>query len=98
MSFGKYNPLPPVSIFPGEIEGYDFVRTAEQAFYALQTLHAVNLLYSNPYDGPEDVIAVIRRLIDDIDLGSELHQTSECKHLRIEYQDELLTIEVFLGI
>ena len=51
-----------------------------------------------PYESPEEVHDLLRALIDDIDFGSDEIQISEHKNIRVEFRDELLAIEAYVGV
>ena len=90
--------LPPITLQIGEVEGYDFMPSAIQIFTILSILEACHLIKENPYDLIDEVLLVIKNLLRDIDLGLDGLQISECKHLRVEFRDEMLSLEVYIGV
>ena len=93
-----YTPSSPITLQIGEIEDWDFSESANQIYCILTVLDAANLIDKNPFKSSRGVEITILVLIDDIDFGSELLQISESKHIRIEFRDELLSVEVFVGV
>ena len=51
-----------------------------------------------PYDFESDVLEVLLELIADIDINVSDWQSTEKSHIRVEFRDELITVEVFLGV
>jgi hypothetical protein len=97
-STSNYKPKPPVTLEIGEIEEYDFSDAADQIYRILSVLFLCDLITKMYHDGPEDVFDTINGLINDIDLGSDDLQISEFKNVRIEFRDELLSLEVYVGV
>ena len=94
----KLNPRKPITLHAGEVEGYDFSESAKQIYQILQVLHSSNLIADCPYVSADEIVHAIQTLGDDIDLGSDELQISEYRHLRIEYRDEMMSIELFVGV
>jgi hypothetical protein len=93
-----YVPINPITLEIGEVEDYDFVDSAAQIYKILDVLKLSNLISRVPYDSPEEVVVIINSLLNDIDFSSEELQISENKHIRIEFRDELLSLEVYVGV
>ncbi len=93
----KYTRCRPVTLQIGEVADYDFLQCAEQAFKVLDILDSCKLI-DCPYFSPEEVLVVIQDLVDEIDLGSDDFQVNEYRHIRVEFRDELLSVEVFIGV
>ncbi len=94
----EYTPSRPITLEVGEINDCDFSNSANQIYRILTILDLANLIEQNPFRSSMEVKAAIFNLISDIDLGSEFLQISENKHIRVEFRDELLSIEVFVGV
>lgn len=94
----KLRPIKPLVLVVGEIEGFDFTERAKYIFNVLQILKANNLLSSVSYCTIEEVKETIHRLVADIDFNSDKHQVSECGHIRIEYTDELFSLQLYLNV
>ena len=94
----QYSPVRPIILQVGEIEEWDFSDSANQIYYILTVLDSVNLIKNNPFQSPEEVKVTVSRVVNDIDLESDVLQISESKHIRVEFRDELLSIEVFVGV
>ncbi len=91
-------PKKPTTLQASEVENYDFSESAEQIFIVLHVLQMSHLIKENPYESPSRVMHVIQMLVDDIDLGLDKLQISEYKFIRVEFRDQLLSLEVFMGI
>lgn len=91
-------PRKPITLYTGEIEDYDFSESAQQIYQILKVLYSCNLINESPYGSSEEVIDGIQILVDDMDLGSDEPQISEHKHIRVEYRDDMLTVEIFVGV
>lgn len=94
----EYSPSRPITLEIGEIKDWDFSDSADQIYRILTVLDLANLIKKNPFRSSKDVKATIFNLLNDINFGSELLQISEIKHIRAEFRDELLSIEVFVGV
>lgn len=94
----NYKPKYPIVLEVGEIKEYDFNDCANHIFHIFTTLQLCGLVYESPYFSPEDVLEVIQNLVDDIDLNSDELQISEFKHIRVEFRDEMLVLEFFVGV
>jgi len=97
-SSDKHAPRNPITLLPGEVEKYDFSEAAEQIYCILSVLKLCDLIEKVPYKTSEDVCAAIQDLVDDINLGSHELQISEYRHIRVEFRDEMLSLEVFVGV
>ena len=82
----------------GEIEDYDFSESAEQIFRMLRILKLSNLIGRMPYKSPSEVLESIHTLIDGLDLGSDDLQINELGYVRAEFRDELLSVEMYIGV
>ena len=91
-------PKTPITLETREVEDYDFSESAEQIFAILYALEVCDLIEENPYASPNECITMIQILVDDIDLGSEELQISESKFIRVEFRDDMLSLEVFVGV
>ncbi len=94
----NYGPRDPITLEVGEIEEYDFSDAAEQIYSILSVLQLCDLIEEVPYGSSEEVFDKIYELVDDIDLGSDELQISESKHIRVEFRDEMLALEVYVGV
>lgn len=94
----KHEPRKPITLEIGEVAGYDFSEAADQIYRILSVLQLCDLIREVPYKEPEDVFDAIQNLVDDIDLGSEELQISESKYIRVEFRDEMLALEVYVGV
>ena len=97
-SVERFHPKEAVTIIDGEWEDYDFDPCAKQIFKVLSVLSASNLIKGMPYDSPDEIVEVIVELLFDIDFDDIAFQQSEKRHIRLEYQDRLMSVEVFLGV
>jgi len=97
-SSNRYEPKSPVTLSLDEIEEYDFSDAAEQIFDILSVLELCKLLPEIPYESSSDVYDVIQNLVDDIDLGSDEVQISEFRYIRVEFRDEMLAVEAYVGV
>lgn len=97
-SANTHKPKIPVTLEIGEIEEYDFSDAAEQIYSILSILQLCDLIDGVPYGSSEEVFDRIHDLVDDIDFGSDELQISESKHIRVEFRDELLSLEVYVGV
>lgn len=97
-SNNRYKPREPITLLIGEVEEYDFSDAADQVYRILSVLQLCDLIKEVPYSSSEDVFDAIQNLVDDIDLSCEELQISESKHIRIEFRDEMLAIEVYVGV
>lgn len=91
-------PVIPITLEPGEVEEYDFVSSAQQILQILNVLQLTGLIKESKHNTVDDVLDTIEELINDINIDSDDLQISESKHVRIEYRDELLSLEVFIGV
>ncbi len=91
-------PKQPITLCIGELEDYDFSRCCKQIYDVLITLNDANILSSMPYASELEVLEVVLELIDDIDIDVSDWQSTEKSHIRVEFRDELITVEVFLGV
>ncbi len=87
----KHKPRSPITLEIGEVREYDFSDAADQIYHILSVLQM-------PYAASENVFDAIHDLVDDIDLGSDELQISEFRHIRVEFRDEMLALEVFVGV
>lgn len=87
----------PLTLQIGEIDGYDFSDAAKYIFQVLQLLETCRLIISNPYKNYVEVLHNIHNLIGDIDINNDELQITERKHVRVEFRDELLVVEMFVG-
>lgn len=94
----SHEPRKPITLEIGEVEEYDFSDAADQIYCILSVLQLCDLIPEVPYGEPEDVFDAIRNLVDDIDFGSDELQISESKHIRVEFRDEMLALEVYVGV
>lgn len=94
----NYEPREPVTLEVGEIHDYDFSDAAEQIYCILSVLRLCDLIEEISYRSSEEVLDKIYELVDDIDIGSDELQISESKHIRVEFRDELLALEVYVGV
>lgn len=97
-SNNNHEPREPVTLEVGEIEEYDFSDAAEQIYCILSVLQLCDLIKEVPYRSSEEVSDKIHELVGDIDLGSDELQISESKHIRVEFRDEMLALEVYVGV
>lgn len=97
-SSGAHEPRTPITLEIGEIKEYDFSEAADQIYSILSVLQLCDLIKEVPYGEPEDVFDKIQELVDDIDFGSDELQISESKHIRVEFRDEMLALEVYVGV
>ena len=88
----------PATILADELEDYDFTDCAQQIFDILSLLHSTDLIKNMPYDSAEDVLKVIDELIYDIYIDDTSFQQSEKGFVRVQFEDYLLAIEVFIGV
>ncbi len=93
-----YSPRSPVTLQVGDVENFDFTPTSIHIFRILNVLELVNLIEKNPYSSSDEICIAIRNVIDDIDLGRDELQISEYKHIRAEFQDELLALDLYIGV
>lgn len=94
----RHKPRSPVTLAVGEIEEYDFSDAADQIYRILSVLQLCDLIPEVPYSEPEEVLDAVLNLVDDIDLGSDELQISESKHIRVEFRDDMLALEVYVGV
>lgn len=94
----RYVPCKPITLEIGEVEDFDFSESAGHIFRILQVLELSNLIEKVPYANPVEIIYVIQELLYDIDFTSDKLQISETKHVRIEFRDEMLSLEVYVGV
>ena len=94
----KHKPRSPITLEIGEVREYDFSDAADQIYHILSVLQLCDLISEMPYAEPENVFDAIHDLVDDIDLGSDELQISEFRHIRVEFRDEMLALEVFVGV
>ena len=95
----KFRPKSQITLEIGEIEDFDFTECSKQIFNILQVLEACNLIEKNPHENPIDVLDTIDEMItNDLNFGSDELQITEYKHIRIEFRDELFSLEVFVGV
>lgn len=97
-SSDKYEPRSPVTLLIGEIEDYDFSDAADQIYRILSVLQLCSLIDVVPYRSSEDVFDAIHRLVNDIDFGFDELQISESNFIRVEFRDEMLSLEVYVGV
>lgn len=97
-SSGAYKPRTPITLEVGEVKEYDFSDAADQIYSILSVLQLCDLIKEVPHGAPEDVFDTIQELVEDIDLGSDELQISESKHIRVEFRDEMLVLEVYVGV
>ncbi len=88
----------PTTLPVGEIEGYDFTVSALHILQILGVLEITKIIRKVPFDAIEDVLFVIEELIEGIDFDSDEFQTNEKRHIRVEYHEEMLSLEVFVGV
>lgn len=93
-----YKPRNPITLEVGEVEEYDFSDAADQIYRILSVLQLCDLIGEVPYRESKDVFDAIQVLVDDIDLGNDELQISESKHIRVEFRDEMLALEVYVGV
>lgn len=94
----ELRPKLPITLHTGEVEDYDFLESAQQIYHILQMLQSCNLIIGCPYNSVEEVDHGVQMLVDDIDLGSDELQISEYRHIRVEYREDMLSLEVFVGV
>lgn len=94
----RNEPRSPVTLAVDEVEEYDFSGAAEQIYRILSVLQLCNLIPEVPYSESVEVFDAIQNLVDDIDLGSDELQISESKYIRVEFRDEMLALEVYVGV
>lgn len=94
----RYSPRLPVTLQVGDVENFDFTPASIYMFCILNVLESVNLIGKNPYSSADEIGIAIRNVIDDIDLGNDELQISEHKHIRAEFRDELLALELYIGV
>lgn len=97
-STSRYYPQRPATLEIGEIDDYDFAECAQQVFRVLHVLEICGLIHRNPYHSTDEALDMMLRLIDDIDTENDELQISEKNHIRVEFRDELLSIEVYIGV
>ena len=97
-SSDKGKPKDPITLEVGEIQDYGFGDSADQIYSILSILQLCDLVEKVPYRSSEEVLEMIQNLIDDIDLGSDELQISESKHIRVEFRDDMLALEVYVGV
>lgn len=91
-------PKSPVTLQICEVENYDFSESSEQIYAILYALHICHLIKELPYASPNEVLHAIQTVVDDIDLGSDELQISEFRYIRVEFRDQMLSLEVFVGV
>ena len=94
----KFSPKIPVVIMSHELLTYDFSAMADHIFNVASTLNHAGFFPEMPYRDSLDVLRIIGRLLQDIDPNIIDHQISEMKHIRLEYIDEMLSVEFFIGV
>lgn len=94
----RNEPRNPITLEIGEIEEYDFSDAANQIYCILSVLQLCDLIPEVPYKDSVEVFDAIRNLVDDIDLGSNELQISESKYIRVEFRDEMLALEAYVGV
>lgn len=94
----RHEPRNPITLAVGEIEEYDFSDAADQMYRILSVLQLCDLIPEVPYKDSGEVLDAIQNLVDDIDLGSDELQISESKYIRVEFRDEMLALEVYVGV
>lgn len=97
-SNGSHKPRTPVTLEIGEVKEYDFTDAADQIYSILSVLQLCDLLKEIPYGEPKDVFNKIQELVNDMDFGLDELQISEFKHIRVEFRDEMLALEVYVGV
>jgi len=97
-SFSKDHRHPPCTLEIGDIEDFDFSECAKQIYKILNTLEVCGLINKCPHNNENDIFLVIKKLLNDIDFEDDKLQISEYKHIRIEFRDELVSLEVFVGV
>lgn len=91
-------PQSPVTLEIGEIEGFNFGPSANYAYNIIHTLFACDLIKKMPYHSPVSVESTIQELIKDLDLGDNSLQINQKRCIRVQFEDELLSVEVFIGV
>lgn len=97
-STNNLNPRKPITLLAGEVEEYDFTDSAEQIYCILSVLHLCNLISRVPYKSADEVLEMVHALLEDIDFESDELQISEASHIRFEYRDEMLSLELYVGV
>lgn len=80
-----------------ELSTFDFSEIAQHIFNIATVLSTAGILRSMPYKDTKDVLKIIKKLLQDIDPNLVDHQITELKHIRMEYLDEMLSVEFFIG-
>ncbi len=93
----KIRRMKPVTLEIGEIEDYDFAEVSIRVFEILTVLGVCNII-SVKYDSAEEALDVICRLVADIDLDSDKLQISEFGNIRVEFRDDLLSLEIYISV
>ncbi len=94
----SHKPRKPVTLEVGEVAEYDFSEAADQIYRILSVLLLCDLIPEVPYKGSIEVFGAIVDLLEDIDLGNDELQISELKYIRVEFRDEMLALEVYVGV
>jgi len=77
----------------GELEDFDFTDVAQYIYNVLSLLHAYNIMPCR-YNSEEEVLFVIVRLINDL----EVSDTSSFANIRVELCDDLFSLEIYIGV
>lgn len=93
-----FRPKAPITLEIGDIENFDFSSSAVQIYSILQILESCNLIHECHYKSVKEVLLTIHKLLNDIDISSDELQISEYRNIRLEFRDELLSVEVYIGV
>jgi hypothetical protein len=94
----SFKPIAPITLEIGEVESFDFSLSAIQIYSILQILESCNLIKECHYKSVKEVILTIHKLLLDIDFDNDELQISEYRNIRIEFRDEMLSLEVYVGV
>lgn len=77
----------------GDVIDFDFAEAAEYIYRVMSLLSAYNIIPTR-YDSAEEVLAVILRLVDDLNIDN----SSSFGNIRVELCDDLFSLEIYIGV
>jgi hypothetical protein len=96
-SDNAFQPLISSSVPKNRIVGYDFENYAETVFEIVNMWYGLKLTDVR-FDSINEVLCLIEELVRDIDIDDYDFQQSERDHVRVQYEEGYLSIDVFIAL